>query len=312
MAYPIEKKLVIAVSSRAVFNLEEANEVFDKSGTEAYRKYQLERLDVPLGKGVAYPFIKRLLRLNQLYSEQKPIEVVVLSRSSSDVGQRFFRSCKVYGLDISRGAFLSGQSPYPYINAFNASLFLSANKSDVVSAIAAGLPAGLVLPSSFVDDESDNELRIAFDFDGVLADDASEKIYKESKSLDVFHKHELQRGQTPHDPGPLKDLFTKIGFFQKLEAKREVDNPGYKPALRIAIVTARNVPANERVVTTLQSWGFNATELFLMGGVEKKRVLEALRPHIFFDDQIDHLTPASEAVPSVLIPFGIANVDANA
>ena len=309
MAYPIEKKLVVAVSSRAVFDLEEANAIFDTKGTEAYRQHQMERLDVPLAKGVAFPFVSRLLRLNDLYPKQVPIEVVVLSRSSADIGQRFFRSCKHYGLDISRGAFLSGQSPYPYIGAFNASIFLSANRKDVVNAVRAGLPAGLIMPTAAIDDEADHELRIAFDFDGVLADDKSEQVYQEHKSLNLFHQHETERVDQPHEPGPLKNLFTKIGYFQKLEAQREAEQPGYKPALRVAIVTARNAPSNERVVTTLNSWGMNAAELFLMGGVEKKRVLEVLKPHIFFDDQLTHLEPAAKTVPSVLVPFGIANID---
>lgn len=296
MAYPIEKKLVVAVSSRAVFDLEEANAIFDTKGTEAYRQHQMERLDVPLAKGVAFPFVSRLLRLNDLYPKQIPIEVVVLSRSSADIGQRFFRSCKHYGLDISRGAF-------------NPSIFLSANPTDVVNAVRAGLPAGLIMPTAAIDDEADHELRIAFDFDGVLADDKSEQVYQEHKSLDLFHQHETERVNQPHEPGPLKDLFTKIGFFQKLEAQREAAEPGYKPALRVAIVTARNAPSNERVVTTLNSWGMNAAELFLMGGVEKRRVLEVLKPHIFFDDQLTHLEPAAQTIPSVLVPFGIANID---
>ena len=309
MAYPIEKKLVVAVSSRAVFDLEEANAIFDSKGTDAYRQHQMARLDVPLAKGVAFPFVSRLLRLNELYPKQVPIEVVVLSRSSADIGQRFFRSCKHYGLDISRGAFLSGQSPYPYIDAFNASIFLSANRPDVVNAIRAGLPAGLIMPTAAVDDEADHELRIAFDFDGVLADDKSEQVYQQHKSLDLFHQHESDRVDQPHEPGPLKNLFTKIGYFQKLEAQREAVEPGYRPALRVAIVTARNAPSNERVITTLNSWGMNAAELFLMGGIEKRRVLEVLKPHIFFDDQLAHLEPAAQAVPSVLVPFGVANID---
>lgn len=309
MEYPIEKKLVVAVSSRAVFDLEEANAIFDAKGTEAYRQYQMERLDVPLAKGVAFPFVSRLLRLNELYPKKKPIEVVVLSRSGADTGQRFFRSCKHYGLDISRGAFLAGQSPYQYINSFNASIFLSAHPPDVVNAVRAGLPAGLIMPTSAVDDENDHELRIAFDFDGVLADDQSEQVYQEHKDLDLFHQHEKDKVDEPHEPCPLKTLFTKIGYFQKLEEHREANNPSYKRALRIAIVTARNAPSNERLVTTLNSWGMEAAELFLMGSIEKRRVLEVFKPHIFFDDQLTHLEPAAQKVPSVLIPFGIANID---
>lgn len=307
MPYPIDKKLVLAVSSRAVFDMEEANLVFDNHGFDAYRIHQFEREKQPFAKGVAFPFIRRILRLNELYPEQRPIEVVVLSRNSPDTGQRFFSSCKYYGLDISRGAFLSGQSPHLYIGAFNASLFLSANKGDVVDATIMGFPAGLVLPTKAVDDDTDHELRIAFDFDGVLANDEAEKVYAKENRLDQFHSHEVTYAQKPHDPGPLKDLFTKIGFFQKLEAKRTAADASYKPALRVSIVTARNAPANERVVTTLREWGFDAAELFLMGGVEKKRVLDVLKPHIFFDDQISHLEVAATTTPSVLIPFGIRN-----
>ncbi|AYQ26912.1 MULTISPECIES: 5'-nucleotidase [unclassified Polaromonas] len=309
MPYPIEKKLVIAVSSRAVFDMDEANSVFEEQGVEAYRRFQLLHLNTPFNRGVAFPFIRRLLRLNELYPEQHPVEVVVLSRNSPDTGQRFFRSCQHYGLSITRGAFLSGESPHLYIGAFNASLFLSANRGDVVDAILRGFPAGLVMPTKSEDDETDHELRIAFDFDGVLANDEAERIYAKENKLEHFHSHEVTHATTPHDPGPLKDLFTKIGFFQKLEAKRSLEEASYVPALRVAIVTARNAPANERMVTTLREWGFEAAELFLMGGIEKKRVLDVLKPHIFFDDQITHLEGTAMTTPSVLIPFGIRNED---
>jgi 5'-nucleotidase len=307
MAYPIEKKLVVAVSSRAVFEMDEANAVFDEQGVDAYRKYQLGRLDIPFERGVAFPFVRRLLRLNELYPDQQPVEVVVLSRNSPDTGQRFFSSCRHYGLGISRGAFLSGQSPHLFIGAFNASLFLSAHRGDVVDATIRGFPAGLVLPTRAADDDMDHELRIAFDFDGVLASDEAEKVYLREKELKPYHDYEVANKATPHEPGPLKDLFTKIGFFQKLEAKRSLLEPSYTPALRVAIVTARNAPADERVVTTLRAWGFDAAEIFLMGGIEKKRVLDVLKPHIFFDDQLVHLEMAATSTPSVLIPFGVRN-----
>lgn len=287
--------------------MEEANAVYSDEGVESYKQYQLARLDIPFDRGVAFPFIRCLLRLNDLYPEQQPVEVVVLSRNSADTGQRFFRSCKHYGLSISRGAFLSGQSPHLYIGAFNASLFLSSHPGDVVDATVRGFPAGLVLPSKQEDNDTDHELRIAFDFDGVLANDESERVYAREERLRDFHDYEVEHAMRPHDPGPLKDLFTKIGFFQKLEARRLLDEPTYTPALRVTIVTARNAPANERMVTTLKKWGFDAAELFLMGGIEKKRVLDVLKPHIFFDDQLSHLEPAAETTPSVLIPFGIRN-----
>lgn len=308
MSYPIDRKLVVAVSSRAVFDLEEANAVYERDGVEAYQRYQRERVDLPLGKGVAFPFVRRLLRLNAIYPEHRPVEVVVLSRNSPETGRRFFLSCRAHGLDITRGAFLSGEDTHPYARAFNASLFLSANRRDVLGATRAGHPAGLVLPTQAADDDDDAELRIAFDFDGVLADDQAEKVYADGR-LDAFHAHEVSKSALPHDPGPLKELFEKIGYFQQLEARHASEDRSYKPALRVAIVTARGAPAEARLVTTLEAWGLEAAELFLMGGVEKRRVLEVLRPHIFFDDQKAHLDAASGVVPSVWIPFGVRNVE---
>lgn len=305
MPYPIENKLVVAVSSRALFDLEEANAIHESQGMAAYRAHQVERLAQPLAPGVAFPFVRRLLRLNELYPAEQPVEVVVLSRNSPETGQRFFRSCRHWELPIARGAFTSGQSPYQFLGAYNASLFLSANRADVVNATRAGWPAGWVLPSRAEDDAADHELRIAFDFDGVLADDESERVYADGK-LEDFHAHEVARAAAPHGAGPLQALFARIGSFQRLEAERVARDGGH-PALRVAIVTARSAPAEERLVTTLKDWGMSAAELYLMGGIEKKRVLEVLRPHIFFDDQLGHLEPAAATVPSVLVPFGIKN-----
>jgi 5'-nucleotidase len=307
MAYPIEKKLVIAVSSSAVFDMDEANSVFVSQGEDAYRRFQRENIDIPFAKGVAFPFVKRLLNLNDRYPKVQPVEVVVLSRNDPDTGQRFFKSCETYELSISRGAFLTGKAPHSYINSFNASLFLSANKADVEAAVAVGLPAGLVLPTEAKDEDSDGELRVAFDFDGVLADDEAEKVFQESNDLELFHQNEVKHAHEPHNPGPLQKLITKISYLQKLEAKNAREIPGYKSALRIAIVTARNAPSHERFVTTLNAWEIRADETFFLGGIEKKRVLDVLKPHIFFDDQLKHLESASKTVPSVHIPFGVTN-----
>ncbi len=312
MPYPIEKKLVVAVSSSAIFDMTRAHKVFMDTGEAAYRKYQRDRVNKPFQKGVAFPFIRRLLNLNRLYQKEEPVEVVVLSKNDPETGCRFFRSCEHYSLPITRGAFLTGKSPHAHIVSFNASLFLSADESDVVSAMSEGLPAGLVLPSEVRDDDNDLELRVAFDFDGVIADDQAERVYDRSQNLELFHKSEIDQISLPHNPGPLKDLITKMAFFQKLEHKKASQDPTYKPALRIAIITARNAPANERLVTTLKHWGISADETFFLGGIEKKRVLDVLRPHIYFDDQIAHLQPAAKTVPSVHIPFGIKNRRATA
>lgn len=306
MPYPIEKKLVIAIASSALFDLSESDKVFREAGEEAYRKFQEENIDVTFGKGVAFPFIRRFLSLNKAFPEQEPVEVVLLSRNSPETGMRVFRSIQKYGLDITRAAFFAGKSPYEYIPAFNASLFLSANTEDVNNAIRSGYPAGKVIDNRIQDDDNDTLLRIAFDFDGVIADDAAEKVFK-TKSLSGFQESETQLSLVPHNPGPLQDLFTKISHFQQLETLRIQTDPTYKRMLKISIVTARNAPSHERMINTIKSWGVSVDEAFFLGGIEKKRILEILKPHIYFDDQTSHLEHIDK-IPLVHIPFGVANL----
>ena len=306
MPYPIEQKLVIAVSSSALFDLSESHAVFLEKGPKAYKEFQEKNLDKVLEKGVAFPFIKRFLNINKRFQNELPVEVVLLSRNSAVTGKRVFRSIYKYGLDISRAAFMEGKSPYEYVPAFNASLFLSANATDVQNAIDAGYPAGVVLPSKIVNDEGDEELRIAFDFDGVIADDEAESIFQ-SGELPDFHAYEAANSHIPHQPGPLADLFKKLSFLQQLEdAEVEKDN-NYKRILRTSIVTARNAPAHERVITTLEDWGVSANEIFFLGGMDKERILSRVRPHIFFDDQKSHLKSDNGNIPMDHIPFGITN-----
>ena len=310
MAYPIDRKLVIGIASSALFDLNESDKIFREEGEESYREFQRANVSVTLNRGVAFPFIRRYLGINRAFPEKLPVEVVLLSRNDPETGLRVMNSIKAYRLDITRAAFLSGKSPYAYIPAFNVSLFLSANQADVLNAIEAGYPAGTVIPSSVTDDESESELRIAFDFDGVLADDEAETVFKEG-SLELFSEHETKRADIPHAPGPLSDLFRKLSFFQRLERRRQLEEPEYKPILRTAIVTARNAPAHERVVTTLRDWGVSPDDTFFLGGIEKKRILEVLKPHIFFDDQMTHIVSVAGDIPSVHVPFGIRNVKKN-
>ncbi|KZY60182.1 5'-nucleotidase [Oleiphilus sp. HI0071] len=305
-AYPIDQKLVIAVSSSALFDLSESDKVFRENGAKAYKEFQEAHLDKVLNKGVAFPFIRRFLSINDHFPELKPVEVVLLSRNSTTTGRRVFRSIRHYGLDISRAAFLTGSSPFPYIPAFNASLFLSQNEADVKSAINVNYPAGIVMPSKVNDDETDVELRVAFDFDGVIADDEAETVYKQG-DLNDFEQHETSKQTTPHNPGPLADLFRKLAGIQRLETEAQKRDASYKRVLRTAIVTARNAPSHERVITTLESWGVWADETFFLGGMEKNRILGVLKPHMFFDDQRTHLLPTGDNVPMVHIPFGVAN-----
>lgn len=307
MAYPIDKKLVISVASSALFDLTESHEIYKTLGVEEYRKHQEKNIDVPFPKGVAFPFIRRFLAINQAFPEELPVEVVLLSRNSPETGLRVFRSIRHYGLDITRASFMTGRSPHEYIPAFNTSLFLSANEADVQSAIDLDYPAGVVLPSKVYDDEADTELRIAFDFDGVIADDEAEAVFKMNNDLDAFEAHEVEKQSIPHQAGPLADLFKKLSLMQKLEDKLLEENPDYKKILRIAIITARNAPSHERVVTTLKEWGVSADESFFLGGMEKSRILSVLKPHMFFDDQRSHLKSSAGDIPMVHIPFGVAN-----
>ena len=307
MPFPIDEKLVIGIASSALFDLRESDRIFRESGYDAYRIYQRENENVGLDAGVAYPFIKRLLSLNS--DRWTPVEVVLLSRNDTDTGLRVLRSIDLHGLKITRAAFLKGNSPWPYIPAFRCSLFLSANSVDVKEAIMAGFPAGTVLNSSFKDNPEDKELRIAFDFDGVLADDESEKVYQESKDLTAYHDSEKEKALQSLNPGPLKVLLEKISNLQQIERKLFAANPAYRPILKTAIITARNSPAAERLVHTLRAWGITVDQTFLLGGVDKANVLAVFKPQIFFDDQQVHLDTACGIVPSVHVPFGIMNED---
>ncbi|MFA5012132.1 MAG: 5'-nucleotidase [Ignavibacteria bacterium] len=306
MAYPIERKLVVAVSSNALFDLEKEDEIFQKEGLQAYKAYQYENKHVKLNKGLAFPFIKRFLHINKVYSDKEPVEVVLLSKNSPEIGIRIFNAIKEYDLNITRAAFTSGESPYKYIPAYNISLFLSVNEKDVLNAIEANYAAGRILKTNIKDDD-DLELRVAFDFDGVIADDEAEKVYAESKQLEIYYEYETKHRQEALNPGPLGDFFRKLSYFQKMESKKAENDLTYKKILKTAIITARNAPAHERAINTLKEWKVEVDEMFLLGGIEKKRILEVMKPHLFFDDQLTHLDPKLENIPLVHIPFGIQN-----
>lgn len=306
MAYPIEKKLVVGITSTALFDFAKEHQIFLDEGLEAFRAYQAEHsTDVP-APGAAFPFIKRLLHLNKLFPEESPVEVVMLSRNDPEAGRRMMAAMPHYDLDISRAFFLSGGTPYPYMKAVNACLYLSTNKEEVKDAIAKGHPAGHVLPCAMHDEDYDNQLRIAFDFDGVLVDDEAESKYADG-GLPLFHHYEVTNKDKPLKSGPLMPLMQRISDIQKMErdSSNKVNSP--EKAVRISIVTARSAPAHERLLNTMKELGIEADELFLTGGIEKKNILDILKPQIFFDDQLGHLTPASESTPCVHIPFGIRN-----
>jgi 5'-nucleotidase len=307
LAYPIEKKLVIAVASSALFDLSESDKVYREKGVEAYRSYQRKKENTTLRPGVAFPLVRRMLRLNEGFKEaDAPVEVVLLSRNDPDTGLRVVNSIEKHKLTMSRAIFVSGSNPFRYMNALNASLFLSANVADVRNAVGKGLPAGRVFPTTFADSDDDQELRIAFDFDGVVADDSSEAVYKK-KGLRAFQQSEVAHAMEPLREGPLARFFREISRLQRLEREKKKRDGAYVPRLRTAIVTARNAPAHKRVVATLRSWGIEVDEVFFLGGIAKNRVLEEFKPHIFFDDQVQHIEGVAGATPSAHVPFGVAN-----
>lgn len=309
MAFDLSSRLVIGLASSALFDLTASDQVFRQAGEQVYRDYQRDKQDQPLARGVAFPFIRRLLSLNQLNPANPPVEVILLSRNDPDTGLRVMNSIEHYELPITRAVFMQGKSPHVYIPAFDIELFLSANANDVKRAVAAGYPAGQILKGEIEDDSNDSQLRIAFDFDGVLADDEAETVYKTTQSLGDFHQYETSREDIPHTAGPLKPFLKRIADIQAMEALKKLQDQSYEPILRVSIVTARNAPAHKRVINTMRHWGIDVNEAFFMGGVEKAKVLDIMRPHIFFDDQKLHLEPASTRLPSVHIPFGIANAE---
>ncbi len=309
MPFDLTNRLVVGLASSALFDLSKSDEVFRSQGEQAYRKYQHENQDKPLKRGVAFPFIRRLLSLNALAPNDPPVEVILLSRNDPDTGLRVMNSIEHYGLPMTRAVFLQGTSPHLYIPAFDIELFLSANPADVNQAVMAGYPAGQILEGNIKDENSDKQLRIAFDFDGVIVDDEAEAVYQGSHDLKDFHGHEVSRVDIPHNPGPLKKFLERISNIQKLEMEKQDTDASYVPILRVSIVTARNAPSHKRVINTMRHWGIMANEAFFMGGVEKSKVLEIMKPHMFFDDQRLHLEPSSSRLPSVHVPFGVTNTD---
>lgn len=307
MAYELEKRLVIGLSSSALFDLDESDQVFRTLGESQYREYQSSKQDEPLKKGVAFHFIEKLLSINEINKKDPPIEVILLSRNDPYTGLRVMNSIEFYGINITRALFLQGKAPYNYIDALSIDLFLSANSTDVNQAIMAGYAAGQILKSNTYNySYDDNELRVALDFDGVIADDESEKVYA-SQGMEAFHSYEMDHVNDVHNKGPLAKFLKKLSELYKMEQIYFEAHSDYTPKLRISIVTARNAPSHKRVINTLRDWDVNINEAFFLGGIDKGKILKVLNPHIFFDDQKVHLDKTVDISPSVHIPFGIRN-----
>jgi 5'-nucleotidase len=294
-------KLTVAISSRALFDLNESHAVFENDGVEAYCNYQVEREDIPLAPGVAFGLVKKLLALNEPNSPNPRVEVILLSRNNADTGLRIFNSIKHHNLGISRAAFTRGGSTHPYISAFGAHLFLSSNPVDVRKALEAGFAAATILPSTApqVADADPSQLRIAFDGDAVLFSDESERIYKRD-GLAAFQDKEAASAREPLPGGPFKNFLAMLHQIQ-------LDYPVDASPIRTALITARAAPAHERVIRTLRAWGIRIDEALFLGGKDKGNFLKAFGADIFFDDQQSHCESARRHVATGHVPHGVAN-----
>ncbi|HXU41524.1 MAG TPA: 5'-nucleotidase [Burkholderiales bacterium] len=295
MPYSVEGKLVVAISSRALFDFEEENRVFEKDGEPAYIALQFARLDTPAREGVAFPLVKKLLAFGP-----SRVEVVVLSKNDPVSGLRVFRTAKRAGLAIERGVFTRGRNPYEYLGPLKANLFLSANEADVRGALAAAVPAARVYPESAqAASRHADEVRIAFDGDAVLFSDEAEQVFQRD-GLDAFTKHETTNVLQPLPPGPFKPLLEAL---HRLQTEK---NSSIR--IRTALVTARSAPAHERAINTLLKWNIAVDEAMFLGGLEKSAFLKAFEPDFYFDDQRGHVELARAHVPSGHVPFGVANI----
>ena len=291
------EKLVVAVASRALFDLDESHRVFENEGEDAYARYQIMHEDEVLAPGVAFSMVRKLLALNRDDSARQ-VEVILLSRNSADTSLRIFNSIKHYGIDIQRAVFTRGRTPYSYASAFGAHLFLSANQEDVRLALDAGVAAATVLQSSsLVDGQS--ELRIAFDGDAVLFSDEAEQIFQHS-GLDAFNQSEIASKDLPLMGGPFKHFLSALHGLQ-------ASCPSDQCPIRTALITARSAPAHERVVRTLRAWGIRIDEALFLGGLDKGVFLKSFGADIFFDDQHKNCLSASNFVATGHVPFGIKN-----
>ena len=295
MSYDLKNKLVVAVSSRALFDLETENEIFEAKGLKEYYTYQLKNENTPLKKGTGFRLVKNLLRINQHFDKsEKQVEVIILSKNNASISLRITNAINAYGLEIVRSAWTSGRDISSYLKAFKVDLFLSANDEDVINAIENGIAAAKILPSNnTIQTSLSNQVRIAFDGDAVLFSEESELIYKR-EGLEAFLAHEQANVNNPLKQGPFAKLLFIIASIQK---KFEDD----QSPIRTALVTARAAPTHERVIKTLNVWGVRIDEAFFLGGSEKAEVLQAFGADIFFDDQDVHLNASSMLVPSAKV-----------
>jgi 5'-nucleotidase len=291
MPDPLEGRLVIGISSRALFDLTEANLVYETQGLEAYRDYQRSRERDVLAPGTGFPLVRGLLDINMRKAGM--VEVIVFSKNSADSAMRVFHSISAHGLAITRGVFRGGRDPWPFLPAFHCDLFLTAEPDQVLKARTKGVAAALVMPPPGAPAEQAGEVRIALDGDAVLFDDESERIFAR-EGIEAFRAHEMKNADVPMSPGPFREFL--LGLARIQDSFPQGESP-----IRTALVTARDAPAHFRVVNTLRAWNVRVDETYFLGGVEKTEVLAAFGAHIFFDDQLKHAARAALSVPSAQV-----------
>ena len=304
MAMQIDDRLIVAISSRALFDLSESHAVYETGGVEAYQRHQIDHENDLLQPGVAFELVRKLLRLND--ASRQHVEIVLLSRNSADTGLRIFNAISHYKLGITRAVFTSGRDTSRYVPALGTHLFLSADPEDVRHALESGHAAATIVPhrgaanvlDSFTP-QDDDELRIAFDGDAVLFSDEAERVFQ-AQGLDAFTASEAKAAETPLGGGPFKNFLDALHRIQ-------TDFPRDRQPIRTALVTARSAPAHERVIRTLRAWGVRIDEALFLGGLDKAEFLRAFGADIFFDDQRRHVESASRVVPAGHVPHGISN-----
>lgn len=293
-----KSKLVIGISSRALFDLDNSHKIFEKEGVDAYKEHQILNEDKILDPGNAFGLVKKILDINNLYDSKDRVEVILLSRNSADTGLRVFNSIEAHNLDITRAVFCGGESPHKYVKDFNIDLFLSSSDEDVRMAIESNVASATIISGNSNFKEDSHLLKIAFDGDAVIFSDESEKVFHE-KGMNAFIKNEI-KGDNTLEPGPMKPFLMELNRLQR-EFSLE-DCP-----IRTALVTARSAPTHKRVIKTLREWGVRIDESLFLGGMSKEDFLKSFQADIFFDDQLKNIVDASGKITSAHVPYGVKN-----
>ena len=295
-----QSKLIIGISSRALFNLDESHEIYEKEGLDSYRDYQIANEDKTLDPGEAFSLVKKILSINSFYKDKERIEVILLSRNTSDTGLRIRNSIEAHGLNISRAAFCGGESPHRYVKDFGVHLFLSSSFEDVKLAIESNVAAATIISRDGKNNtqSNDDQLKIAFDGDAVIFSDDSEKVFHE-EGLDAFIENEVM-ATSPLKEGPFKSFLVELNKIQN-------DFNANECPIRTALVTARSAPSDKRVIKTLREWGVRIDESLFLGGMSKQHFLKSFEADIFFDDQKKHIMDAIKTTASGHVPYGIKN-----